>query len=142
MIQRHRHGLCLARFQRNLFVALQFLVRSAAGTAAVANVQLNDLLSGRISGIGNVHTDRQSVLVRQHFLVQFQIAVRKCSIGQPVAKGERHRHFFCIIITVSHEYTFMVNRFLSLSEIQVGRIVRELVWNGFGKLSGGIDLSI
>ena len=94
-----------------------------------------------MSGIGDVNGYGQCIGTADFCFICGQIAVGECSIGQPVSKWECNVHFFCVIIAVSHINPFLVKGLVSVSKIQVGRIIGEFDRHGFCKFAGRIGFA-
>ena len=142
-IQHEADHLRFPRGQLHLFKSSQLPDRTDHPAVRRGHIKLHRFLSGTVSRIGHIHTERNGIRIFDPLRAQLRLRIGKTGIGKAESEGEADRHFLLIIVAVSHKNAFPVLHPVPFSlVVQIGRIVLQLIREGFRELSAGIHPAV
>ena len=142
-IQHEADHLRFPRGQLHLFKSSQLPDRTDHPAVRRGHIELHGFLSRAVSRIGHVHTEGNGIRIFNALRAQLRLRIGKRGIGKAESEGETDCHFLLIIVAVSHENAFAVLHPVPFSlVVQIGRIVLQLIREGFRELSAGIHPAV
>ena len=122
------YRLCLPRHKFHLGKIAKLLFRTDHRALLVCHIELYDLFSCHLPGIGDVHGHRHGIGIFELLFVYPQVRIIEGCVGKSVSEREQHIHLFLIIIAVADKDAFPVLYHISLTDIgEIRRIVLQLL---------------
>ena len=134
------HRLGFPRFQLHFGKVFQLFHRTDDAALLIPHIKLDDFFPRHLPAVGHVHGNRQAVRILHASGAELQVGIRVFRIGQPMPEGKQYLHLLFVIITVTHENSFLILHGIALAgEIQIGRIVFQFYGKCLRQFRAGID---